>query len=102
MLYTNTTADHAPAPVRIDRVDGIHVRLAQNIQQITDEEGGTLWQYDEVAFELPADRENETAETIAAAFADWWAYGAQPELPAPTMEERMTDVEEALLALLGM
>lgn len=34
-------------------------------------------------------------------FADWWAYAIQPEEPPITLEQRVSDLEDAFLSLLG-
>jgi len=70
------------------------IRLADNIQ--AGEEGGYV--YDEVVFPAPADR-RLTPGGVEENFEAWWAYGSQdPE--KITLEQRVSDLEEALLALM--
>ena len=79
------------------------VRLADNIEKIVkeDEHGEqTVYQYDEVLFELDADR-TETEVDILENFADWWTYGSEPEEALPTIEERLSLVEDVLMEILG-
>ena len=100
MLYTDTEAMQRPEAVILETMKNgtQHVRLADNIREETREEG-TCYIYDEVLFTVPADRQ-ETPESIAAGFAAWWEYGAQPE-EAITLEQRVSDLEALFLDLMG-
>lgn len=77
-----------------------NVRLADNITTVTDEEG-TRFQYDEATFRLDSDRV-ETVEDIERDFTDWWEYGVQPEEAPATLEQRVSDLEDVILALLTL
>ena len=102
MFYKNVQAGVEPSKVLLERLpDGsANIRLADNITTVTDEEG-TRFQYDEVAFHLDVDR-TETEQDIERDFDDWWEYGTQPEEEPPTLEQRVSDLEDAVLALLTM
>ena len=76
----------------------ILVRLADNITEGTDNEGGTAYQYDEVTFDLPQGRTDSAAQ-IEADFAAWWAYGSQDQA-VPSLAERVAALEDAMLGLL--
>ena len=99
MLYLKTLSSSTPAKVVIEMLpDGTKtVRLADNIETVESEEG-TAIQYDEVVFDLPEDRD-DSVESITANFEAWWDFGQQ-ETEEITLEQRVSDLEEALLALL--
>jgi hypothetical protein len=75
--------------------EGKVVRLADNIRQ-EEEDGQTVYTYDEVLFTMDPDR-TETAEDIAEDFDAWWEFGSQPEEPEPTLEDRVSAIEEFLI-----
>lgn len=97
MFYPGVKSNTEPSAVQVEVLgDGSkHVRLADNIQEI-EEDGQTLYQYDEAVFDLEAFRE-ETAEDIEKEFEGWWEYGTQPEEPLPTLEERVAAIEDYLI-----
>lgn len=101
MFYGNVQSGERPSQVLLERLpDGsANVRLADNIVEMTVEEQ-TVFQYDEVTFNLPADRE-ETIKSIKKNFTDWWDFGIQPEEPPATLEQRVSDLEDVILALLS-
>lgn len=101
MLYKNTESTTEPCAVLVERLpDGTaRVCLRDNIREETREDQ-TVYIYDEAVFTLDEGRK-ETADDIKANFAAWWAYGIAPEEPAPTMEERVSLIEETLLELFG-
>ena len=70
------------------------VRLADNVEEIQ-EDDQTLYQYDEVEFILPEDRQ-ETRASIAEHFDEWWLYG-QEDHTEPTLEERVSLLEEIIM-----
>ncbi len=72
------------------------VRLADNVEEITIEEQ-TVYEYDELQFDLPYDR-TETAESIAENFSDWWLYGCEDH-SEPTLEERVSLIEDILMEM---
>ncbi len=99
MLHINTESSVQPEKVTMETLgDGTkHVILADNIhQEDRGEENGSVWVYNEVAFDLEPERE-ETAADIEAEFEGWWEYGAQGEEAAPTIEDRVAAIEEYLL-----
>lgn len=101
MYLENTRSNVRPSAVIVETLgDGRKiVRMADGIQEETGE-GGTQYVYDEVVFELDADRK-ETAEDIEESFADWWVYGQEPEEAPPTIEERLSLVEDMLMEVIG-
>lgn len=96
MLLQNTKSTLEPSPVLMDETEeGKVVRLADNIRQ-EEEDGQTVYTYDEVLFTMDQDR-TETAEDIAEDFDAWWEFGSQPEEPEPTLEDRVSAIEEFLI-----
>lgn len=97
MLYIGTTSSVRPSAVLVEIMgDGKkHVRLADHIEDY-EMDGQTLYQYDEVVFELEAGRA-ETEADIQASFDDWWAYGSQEDEPEMTLEERVAAIEDYLI-----
>jgi len=96
MLLQNTKSTLEPSPVLMDETEeGKVVRLADNIRQ-EEEDGQTVYTYDEVLFTMDPDR-TETAEDIAEDFDAWWEFGSQPEEPEPTLEDRVSAIEEFLI-----
>ena len=72
------------------------VRLADNIEEIQIEDQ-TIYQYEEVTFNLPDDRQ-ETTQSIAENFDEWWLYG-QEEHEEPTLEQRVSLLEDILMEM---
>lgn len=101
MLYLATQSSALPqAVVKENLPEGrIVIRLADNIQEKR-EEGGTIWEYDEVVFDLPEERGDESVESIQEDFAAWWIYGQQ-DLSPITVEERLDALEEMISELIG-
>lgn len=99
MLYVKTQSSCEPAAVQIENLpDGRHViRLADNVTQRTEEES-TVYEYDEVVFNLPDDRD-ETVKSIEDSFAAWWEFGQQP-VEEITLEQRVSDLEDLLLGMM--
>lgn len=102
---TNTESTVRPGAVSMQRQpDGtVNVRLADNIREETreDEHGAqTVFIYDEAVFTLEEGR-RETESDILENFAAWWAYAGEPQEEAPTVEERLTIIEDALMELFG-
>ena len=96
MLLQNTKSTLEPSPVLMDETEeGKVVRLADNIRR-EEEDGQTVYTYDEVLFTMDPDR-TETAEDIAEDFDAWWEFGSQPEEPEPTLEDRVSAIEEFLI-----
>lgn len=98
MLLKDTKSSAQPSAVLMDeKEDGTKiVRMAGNVRE-EQEDGQTLYVYDEALFELEAERE-ETAEDIAADFEGWWEYGTQEEEPMPTLEERVAMLEDYIIS----
>ena len=98
MLLKDTRSSERPCAVLMDEKEdgGKIVRMAGEVSEIQ-EEGQTLYQYDEVVFELEPERE-ETAEDIQADFQGWWEYGSQEDEPMPTLEERVAMLEDYIIS----
>lgn len=97
MLLKDTRSSELPCAVAMDEKDdgGKIVRITGEVSEIQ-EEGQTIYQYDEVVFELEPGR-TETVADIEAELADWWEYGCLEEEPAPTLEERVAMIEDYLI-----
>lgn len=103
MIYKNATAASWPQRVVFEQLpERTIVRLADNVSTYKEDDSQQeLYRYDEVVFDLPDDRAEETKESIEASFADWWDYGQQEqEDETVSLEERVAALEE--LYLLGM
>lgn len=105
MIYKETQSNTKPAAVRLEPLpDGsANVWMARNIKEVqVDAENGTETQYlADVGF---FNAENNVTEAEIAADPDgWWAYAEAWErgTEQPTIEERVADMEAAVLALLG-
>lgn len=98
-MFMRSQSSCTPARVVIENLpDGRNiVRLTDNVETIVNEDG-TVYEYDEVVFELPEDR-SETVSTIESEFSAWWEYGQQ-EQEDITLEQRVSDLEEIVLALM--
>ena len=78
--------------------DITRVLLAKDIEEIETEDGATMYGYAQAVFELPEGRE-ETAESIAASFNDWWEYAGEDHVE-PTLDERVDILEEVVAMLM--
>ena len=97
MFLKDTKGTTAPSAVLMDEKENGEkiVRLAGNVRTV-EEDGQTVYTYDEVLFTLEAGR-TETIEDIEADLSDWWDYGSQPEEPLPTLEERIAAIEDYII-----
>jgi len=104
MIYKNAEAGARPAKVVLESLpEKTLVRLTDNVTifQTDDEIPQEMFRFDEVVFDLPEDRADESAETIEENFSDWWAFGqADPEDETVTLEDRIAALEE--MYVLGM
>lgn len=99
MLLANTRAASQPPRVILESLGSkTRVILADHISPIVDPEEGNGFVYDEVVFFMPDDRHDTLAE-VEANFADWWAYGEVEPEPI-SLEDRVSDLEELILALM--
>lgn len=98
MLLKDTRSSEMPCAVAVDEMeDGRRiVRICGEVSEIQ-EDGQTIYQYDEVVFELEAGR-TETVADIEENLYDWWEYGSQEEEAAPTLEERVAMLEDYIIA----
>ena len=111
-MIAKCTTNEKPADVEINTIPdggGQYVRLHQNASQVDapsmdGQPAGKVWESDEVSFYAPADREPLTVEAVTADFSDWWTYGAawDPDAPAPSLDDRVTDLEAVMLAIIGV
>ena len=107
MLRTNVTAIEKPDVVTLEALPEGETRiiLAKNIRKVTteDEQGATeiSYKYDEVVFLYP-EGEKPTKTAIKNNLDAWWEYGSQPEVQAPTREERIGVAEDTIAALVDM
>lgn len=79
------------------------VRLRDNATAFVsdDETKQEMQRYDEVVFDLPEDRKNETKESIEKNFTDWWTYGqTDPTNDVVTLEDRVTALEEMYMSMM--
>lgn len=94
MLYSSQST-LPPDKVKVEQCpDRTIVWLTDNVEETQIEEQ-TAYQYDEVRFDLPDDRQ-ETESSITEHFADWWLYGCEDHTE-PTLEERVTILEEIIM-----
>lgn len=104
MLHEKVISIAQPERVTVEHLPdgGRRIVLAAGAEEFENEDGSG-WCYSQADFLLPADR-TETREDIAAAFNEWWQYAVayDPTTPAPSLEERVNDLESAVLALLEM
>lgn len=104
MLHTNVITGAMPEPVVVEELPDGGRRLVMS-KDFTpfESEDGSGYVGNQADCLLPAGRE-ETAKEIAAESDAWWEYAAgyDPAKTAPSLEERVADIEEAVLALLGM
>lgn len=104
MLYLGTQSTVEPARVIVEEMpDGERVvRLADNIRVVEDgaQEGetSTHFEYDEVVFTMPEDREDTEAE-IEEEFEAWWLFGIEDE-DEDTLEQRVADLEDIVFSLI--
>ena len=97
MLLKDTRSSELPCVVAMDEKEdgGKIVRITGEVTEIQ-EDDQTIYQYDEVIFELEAGR-TETVEDIEADLNDWWEFGSQEDEPTPTLEERVAMIEDFLI-----
>lgn len=99
MLLKDTRSSEKPSVVAMDeREDGSKiVRIAGEVQEVK-EDGQTLYEYDEVVFTLEPGR-TETVEDIQENLWEWWSFGSQEEESEPTLEERISAIEDFILEM---
>ena len=94
-MLCSSQSNVLPTDVTLEQLpDKTIVRLADNVEEIQIEEQ-TIYQYDEVEFTLPEDRQ-ETRQSIAEHFEEWWLYGTEDHTE-PTLEERVSLLEEIIM-----
>ena len=92
MIYKGTESNTRPPRVLIENLPGRikHVRLADNIEELTSEEGATFYRYDESVFTT---KDVVTVEEIEANFAEYWEKGKdakQDDDPDPVTPDLTT------------
>jgi hypothetical protein len=99
MLLVDTKSASQPPRVTLEYPEGkTRVCLADNIKRVEEPEEGVGFVYDEVVFFMPDDRSDTLAE-IEANFAAWWEYG-QEDIKEPSLEDRVSDLESLILAMM--
>ena len=98
MLLKDTISNVRPCAVAMDEKEdgGKTVRICGNVRE-REEDGQSVFVYDEVVFELEAGRA-ETAADIEADLEAWWAFGSQEDEPMPTLEERVAAIEDYIIS----
>ena len=108
MYYKNAEAGQAPEQVALEKLPAkTIVRMTDNVTPFQpDAEDGrpsqVMYRFDEVVFDLPADRSAETVETIAADFDAWWQFGSEDGEGSVTLEDRVAALEDMFLATMDM
>lgn len=106
MLYKNVESTDKPESVLMERLpDGsTSVRLRDNIRaekrEYGDGEIQDVYIYDEVMFNLGADRKEDKSD-IEGDFSSWWVFGSEPEEPAPTIEEQVSLLMQIMTDFMG-
>lgn len=107
MIYKNTEYTKAPPAVRVEHLDkGTNVWMHQKPVEVrTPAEGEG--QPEQVAYEADAafffTPDRIEAEDVAEDFNGWWEYAATwtPDQENPTVEQRIDDLEAAMLSMMG-
>ncbi len=100
MIYfgAHSTARPEEAEIRQTAQGEQIIYLRRNVVETQgDDDKG--YSYDEAVFVLPDDRSGETVSSITANFAEWWAYAAHCHDKTPTADERISDLEDAVMTL---
>lgn len=103
MLYADVVTGKKPETVAMETLpdNTRRVILSRNFAQFEDQDGAG-WRGQQAIFDLGADR-TETAADISAAFDGWWEHAASYTPPvSPTVEQRLENMEAALLAMMGL
>ena len=104
MLHSNVMAAEKPEYVVVEQLpDGTkRVILSKNATAVENEDGES-WVFDQADFCLEPDRE-ETKASIQDRFDSWWDYavGYNQGVPTLTVEQRLENMENALLAMMGL
>jgi len=101
--------DHNPQAVTLEVLPDGGARLllhkdVKEVQNPAPDGSGTCaasYECTTAICKLDAERADETVESIAANFAEWWEYAAawNGDKSSPTVEERLAAVEDMLIAL---
>ena len=92
--YANTQ----PAAVVLEDLPNGRTRVILSKDAVlVEKEDGSVWEYEEAAFYLPEGR-TETVESITENFDAWWAY-SEVDHSEPTIEERVSAIEEFIMDL---
>ena len=110
-MLQKTGMDSRPKRIRIDKLPegGQYITLHDHEKQVDmptaeGELPQKMWECDEVTFKLPSERV-QTKENIESEFDSWWIYGTtwtSEMMTPPSLEQRISDIESALLALMGV
>ena len=90
MTYENVQSNTSPASVTIEALPDGRQRVILTRQK--------LFRYEEAIFYMPDDRQ-AIIEEIERDKEAWWEYAAE-EHTQPTLDERLTVLEDAIAALM--
>lgn len=107
MIYKGTESNIQPQRVLIEALPGgiKAVRLADNIEELTDEEGNTFYRYDESVFTT---KDKITVEDVEANFEEYWEKGKDaeqdddPDPVTPMTRKELTEKVQELGSHLDM
>lgn len=104
MLYSNVMAAEQPEAVVIESLPGgtRRVVLSKDFSTVENEDGQSFV-FNQADFLLEPERE-ETKASIQERFDSWWEYavGYRQDISALTVEQRLENVENAILDMMGL
>lgn len=97
MIYENVYGNTKPESMTTEKLPDTRIRvvLTRDVEE-AEEDGQRLWRYSEAEFFLP---EGRTAEEVEVDPASWWEYASEDH-EEPSIDERVSILEDALAALL--
>lgn len=104
MLHSNVMAAEKPEYVVVEQLpDGARRVVLSKDATAVENEDGQSWVFDQADFCLEPDRK-ETKASIQERFDSWWehAVGYRQGSSALTVEQRLENVENALLDMMGL
>ena len=104
MLHSNVMAAEKPEYVVVEQLpDGTRRVVLSKDAAAVENEDGKSWVFDQADFCLEPDRV-ETKESIQEHFDSWWehAVGYNQEMPTLTVDQRLENIENVLLAMMGL
>ena len=100
MIYENVQSNSRPEPVVIEALpDGPQrIIISKDISEVQSE-GETLFQCNRAEFYAPDDRVL-TVESVEENMDAWWAYASEEHVD-PTIDERVSVLEDVVSMLIG-